>query len=89
MNKTLLSFRHIEDPGHSWLAVPLNYLGISGVAAEISEYSPVRNGTIYLEEDCDLPLFYKAMTDKGYIVKMDTLLVDDFRDYLSEQQPGW
>ena len=89
MNTTLLEFNRIEDPGHSWLAVPLNYLAVSGVAAEISEYSPVRNGSIYLEEDCDLDLFYQAMTKKGYTVKMNRVVVDDFRTYLAYQQPRW
>lgn len=47
------------DPGHGWLAVKkreLNALGVTG----ISHHSYVKGNTVYLEEDCDAALFFKA-----------------------------
>ncbi len=76
-------FNRIEDPGHSWLEVPVEIVrDIAGVFDNITDFSPIKRRKFYLEEDCDLYTFYKAMTDKGYTVKMNRVIVDDFESYL-------
>lgn len=59
--------RFISDAGHCWLAVPLVTLYEYGLEPRISMFSYVdaRRGLAYLEEDCDAPLFLKALWDKG------------------------
>lgn len=76
-------YRRIEDPGHSWLEVPVEDVrDLAGVFDEISAYSPIKRRKFYLEEDCDLYTFYKAMEQKGYTVKMTRVLVDDFEQFI-------
>jgi hypothetical protein len=48
------------DPGHAWLEVPLRELKTLGIAKDISSYSYVKDGLVYLEEDCDLAVFAEA-----------------------------
>ena len=71
-----------EDPGHSWLKVPVNTVIESGVFDKITQYSPRRGGYLYLEEDCDIYPFVKAMENKGIKVMMDRVWVEDFDEYL-------
>lgn len=81
-NKTCTYLR-IYDPGHSWLKVPVEDVrDIAGVFDDITAYSPIKRRFFYLEEDCDMYTFYKAMIDKGYTVNMENLNVGDFDDYL-------
>ena len=76
-------YRRIEGPGHSWLEVPVEDVrDLAGVFDEISAYSPIKRRKFYLEEDCDLYTFYKAMEQKGYTVKMTRVLVDDFEQFI-------
>lgn len=53
--------RFIDDPGHAWLEVPREAVKKAGVLAQVSEYSyQSRDGrTLYLEEDCDAPLYLR------------------------------
>lgn len=48
-----------SDPGHGWLAVPMEVLKYMGVERLFTPYSYIsRSGkTAYLEEDVDSPLF--------------------------------
>ena len=48
------------DAGHGWLAVKRKELIKLGILDKISEYSYQRGNTVYLEEDCDVPLFINA-----------------------------
>lgn len=84
-NKTRTYLR-IHDPGHSWLKVPVKDVrDIAGVFDDITTYSPIKRGFFYLEEDCDMYTFYKAMTlVKGYTVNIENLNVGDFDDYLQK-----
>lgn len=82
-NKTRTYLR-IHDPGHSWLRVSAKDVRDSGVWDKITMYSPLKRHQFYLEEDCDMHTFYKAMTDKGYAITIENLNVDDFDDYLSK-----
>lgn len=59
------TFTFYSDPGHGWLAVPRNLLHELGIADEISPYSYQRLETVFLEEDCDLATFTRAMGAAG------------------------
>lgn len=54
------SVRYIEDPGHGWLAVPVNNLKLLGIVKEITSYSFISGGYAYLEEDVDLGIYLDA-----------------------------
>ena len=56
------NFIFIEDAGHGWLQVLPNEIRILGLQDKISEYSYYdrEKDLVYLEEDCDAPLFLKA-----------------------------
>jgi hypothetical protein len=77
------NYVRIYDPGHSWLEVPIRDVRTSGTYTNITPYSPLKRHKFYLEEDCDLYTFYKAMTDKGYTVNITNINVDDFDQYLA------
>jgi hypothetical protein len=53
--------RFIEDPGHGWIKVPLNLIAALGIASQISTYSYMDQAFAYLEEDCDLSIFFHAI----------------------------
>lgn len=53
-----------EDAGHGWLKVKLSELIELEIAEKISGYSYYQNDNVYLEEDCDMNVFLKAMRDK-------------------------
>jgi hypothetical protein len=59
------TFTFYSDPGHGWLAVPRELLHTLGIADEISPYSYQRLDTVFLEEDCDLATFTRAMGAAG------------------------
>lgn len=67
-----------SDPGHAWLAVPRSDLTKLGIEDQISSYSYQRKDKVYLEEDCDLSVFVKAMETKGIKVK--------FREYVARMK---
>jgi len=50
-----------SDSGHAWLKVSKRMLILLGIANKISSYSYQRGSYAYLEEDCDFPLFAKAL----------------------------
>lgn len=54
--------RFISDPGHGWLEVPILELAQLGIAADISSCSYISAGMthVYLEEDCDAGVFFRA-----------------------------
>lgn len=59
-----------SDPGHGWLAVPRQELIELGILQRISSYSYQRGRTVYLEEDCDLPTYARAIEAKGQQLEM-------------------
>lgn len=79
------NYTRIYDPGHSWLEVPIKDVRTSGTYTEITAYSRIKGGKMYLEEDCDLYTFYKAMADKGYTININNINVDDFNQYLKNK----
>lgn len=53
------------DPGHGWGAVKRQVLIDLGIADRISHFSYQKGQTVYLEEDCDLPVLTTALSTKG------------------------
>lgn len=60
-----LQVRYHQDPSHGWLEVPRSELVAAGIANKVSRYSYQRGNTVYLEEDCDAPLFVQACQRRG------------------------
>lgn len=58
-----------SDPGHAWVKVSRSELVKLGIDKDITPYSYQRKDKVYLEEDCDLSTFVKAMENKGIQVK--------------------
>ena len=54
----------ISDPGHGWLRVTRTELNGLGIADQISSCSYQKGQYVYLEEDCDAPVFEKAWEAK-------------------------
>lgn len=54
------TFDFFSDSGHAWIKVPVNLLTELNIADKVSSYSYYRAGFGYLEEDCDLTLFFNA-----------------------------
>lgn len=63
------TFTYYQDPGHGWLAVPRDLLHELGIAEDISRYSYQRAETVFLEEDCDMTRFVRAMGAAGHEFK--------------------
>jgi hypothetical protein len=58
-------FKYYTDPGHGWFAVKRDILEKYVDIKKISHYSYMRGGTVYLEEDCDCGLLFKALDAFG------------------------
>lgn len=61
------NFTWLQDPGHSWLSVPIAYLmNVCNKEdiARISAYSYIKGKSVYLEEDCDAVIFIDAWKRK-------------------------
>ena len=69
--------KFISTPGHGYLVSTKAMLRELGIAEKISDYSYERNGSVYLEEDCDAPLFIAAMEKAGFDVSYHSVNVDD------------
>jgi len=79
----LYHFTVIVDPGHSWLIAPVSTLkNIKGLFDQISAYSPIKNNLIYLEEDCDAPVFITEMENAGHTINLSFQNINDFDEYL-------
>jgi len=59
-----MPFYFHSDAGHGWLAAKRQDLKDLGILGRITNYSYQRGKTVYLEEDCDAPLFLKAYERK-------------------------
>lgn len=60
-----MTLNYYQDPGHGWVKVGLKTLTALGIHDKITRYSYVRKEHAYLEEDCDLELFFKTCDAKG------------------------
>ena len=63
-----MNLKYIQDPGHGWIAVPLELIAAWGVTP--SKYSYRDAVTGYLEEDCDAGLFLAAAAARGVSVTL-------------------
>ena len=65
------------DPSHGWAKVSLSELFKLEIHDKISTYSYIRSNEkyayAYLEEDCDLSTYLKALDSKGIQYKFNTL----------------
>ena len=57
-------YNFYSDPGHGWLAVPIEDVNKLGIVNKISRYSYLNDGMAYLEEDCDFEVFFNAYVNK-------------------------
>lgn len=57
-------FVFYSDPGHGWLKVSKALLDGLGILGQVSHYSYMRKGFVYLEEDQDASLFINAYRAK-------------------------
>ena len=62
-------FKSYSDPGHGWVKVPKRLLHDLQIADAITPYSYMRGVFAFLEEDCDLSTFHKAMEARGVTPK--------------------
>lgn len=79
-------YTFFTDPGHGWLAVPMDELRRLGIAEEISGFSYRNGDTAYLEEDDDYGRFVLAKKALGEPIDMidvyhDQSPVRSYRDY--------
>ena len=83
-NKT---YTFYEDPGHGWVAVPMDDLIALGVADKITSYSYLLGNMAFLEEDCDLPTFVRAYkkkygkAPKGKTVHQEVTMIRNYPNY--------
>lgn len=54
-------YNFYSDPGHGWVKVSIKEIVKLNIQDKISSYSYVRGDSVYLEEDCDLSVFVKAL----------------------------
>lgn len=70
MTTKQLTLDFYQDPGHGWVKCKLALLQRLGIESHISTYSYQRGDNVYLEEDCDLSLLYKACDNHGITLKL-------------------
>lgn len=74
--RLLVVTQHI-DPAHSWVEAPRALVDTLGIAASISVYSyEAADGTLFLEEDSDAPLFEDAALAAGFLIEYDAVICD-------------
>ena len=59
--KTFIRHEFFEDGQHGWLKVSKSRLKQLGILSEISGFSYMRKGHVFLEEDVDLSLYVEAL----------------------------
>lgn len=90
-----MQLRFASDPGHGWLAVPLELLDRLGLLDKITTYSYLRGGTAHLEEDCDCSTFMAAAKEAGLIITMRGTTCADRRsrirgyDHYTPERARW
>jgi hypothetical protein len=61
---------YYTDSSHGWAKVKKSVLANLGIDKDISAYSYQRGDCAYLEEDCDLSLLQKRLTENNTILKL-------------------
>ena len=59
------TYQYLQGSGHGWLEVPMTEIKNLGLTQKISAYSYRKGDSAFLEEDCDMSLFIKAMNATG------------------------
>ena len=54
-------YKFYEDPGHGWLEVPRVDIAEVGQEGSVSNFSYQLDDNVYLEEDCDMSFFLRAL----------------------------
>ena len=67
--KTITIIKY-NDPGHGWYKVKRSLLTKLGIAGQITTYSYQRKDNVYLEEDCDATILFRALGLQGIICKV-------------------
>ena len=86
-----MKFTLYSDPGHGWLKVSKKLLNELNIADKISSYSYQRKDDAFLEEDCDLSVFFDAMNAKGrtieyrYQITNKTSKIRKYESYKNEK----
>ena len=52
-------FDFYSDAGHGWLKVHILMLQKMGIDKNVTSFSYIHGGDVFLEEDCDAPMFMK------------------------------
>ena len=60
-----MKYEFHSDPGHGWMKVTVAEVERLGIGGQISSYSYVNDGFLYLEEDCDMGLFCETKERLG------------------------
>lgn len=77
INKTSARLTWHEDPGHAWLEVPA-WMGIQYGTG--FGYMDLENGVVFLEEDCEAPMFEREHGD--LMDRVDTLVYNEQADHI-------
>lgn len=77
MSKKTKTLEMFEDPGHAWCKVRRDDKIFQMIAKEVSNFSFQRGNCVYLEEDCDLGLYYNKLVELGYEIKWKYNHTDD------------
>lgn len=64
-----LKLKVYTDPGHAWLAVPIQKYRESGIKASSCSYVNNTRSIVYLEEDIDAGKFIEAMQARGITIR--------------------
>ena len=66
-----------SDPSHAWLGVDYKELVDLGIEDKISSYSYQLGKNVYLEEDCDAPIYLNKCKANNIEVDIEYLFTDD------------
>jgi len=72
-----MKYNFFSDPGHGWLCVPTEQIRTLGLTNKISQYSYMRDNVVFLEEDCDAPLFVEAAKAAGWAMEFSEINTDN------------
>ena len=76
-----------SDPGHGWLAVPLELLDRLQLLDRVSHYSYLRGRLAHLEEDCDASLFLATARQAGLAITFRDVTCADRHSRIRNYDP--
>ena len=82
-----MRFDFYEDPGHGWLAVPLELLDRLQLLDRVSHYSYLRGRLAHLEEDCDASLFLATARQAGLAITFRDVTCADRHSRIRNYDP--